>query len=186
MIPVVTVVLVATNEMHGLVWPEIVPTVTDGTFVLVYANGPAAIVCMAYSYILAITSVTMLVFTLVQCSQVYRRQIWLLFLCVVIFMLADLIDMTGMSPIPGLDLDPLALGLCGILVFEGAIRFRLLDIAPVVYHNLYSAMHVGVIAVDSSGKVIECNPAARRYLSLPEGTRGLYPQQRCTCSRVAP
>lgn len=169
-IPVVTVVLVATNEMHGLVWPEIVPTVTDGTFVLVYANGPAAIVCMAYSYILAITSVTMLVFTLVQCSQVYRRQIWLLFLCVVIFMLADLIDMTGSSPIPGLDLDPLALGLCGILVFEGAIRFRLLDIAPVVYHNLYSAMHVGVIAVDSSGKVIECNPAARRYLSLPEGT----------------
>jgi signal transduction histidine kinase len=179
-IPVITVVLVATNEMHGLVWPEIIPTVTDGTFVLVYANGPMALVCMAYSYILAITSVTMLVFTLVQCSQVYRRQIWLLFLCVVIFMLADLIDMTGSSPIPGLDLDPLALGLCGILVFEGAIRFRLLDIAPVVYHNLYSAMHVGVIAVDSNGKVIECNPAARRYLSLPEST-GDY-----TLSNVAP
>ncbi len=168
-IPLVTVLLVATNEMHGLVWPEIVPTVTDGTFVMVYANGPAALVSAVYSYVLAITSVTMLVFTLVQCSQVYRRQIWLIFLCTIIFMLADLIDMTGLSPIPGLDLDPLALGLSGILVFEGAIRFRLLDIAPVVYHNLYSAMHVGVIAVDSGGKVIECNPAARHYLSLPEG-----------------
>jgi signal transduction histidine kinase len=167
-IPVVTVVFVATNEMHGLVWPEIVPTVTDGTFVMVYANGPVAIISAAYSYVLAITSVTMLVFTLVQCSQVYRRQIWLIFLCTIIFMLADLIDMTGLSPIPGLDLDPFALGISGILVFEGAIRFRLLDIAPVVYHNLYSAMHVGVIAVDSSGKVIECNPAARHYLSLPE------------------
>jgi len=167
-IPVITVILVATNELHGLVWPQIVPTVTDGTFVLVYANGPAALIFSGYSYILAMTACTLLVFTLVQSSQTYRRQIWLLFVCIVIFMLADIIDIFGLSPIPGLDLDPLALGLGGLLVYEAAIRYRLLDLAPVVYHNLYSAMHVGVIAVDNEGKIIECNPAARHYLSLPE------------------
>ena len=167
-IPVATVVLVATNEMHGLVWPEIIPAVTDDTFVLVYANGPAALVSAGYSYILAMAACTMLVFTLVQSSQIYRRQIWLLFVCTVIFMLADLTDIFGLSPIPGLDLDPLALGLGGLLVYEGAIRYRLLDLAPVVYHNLYAAMHVGVIAVDNEGKIIECNPAARHELSLPE------------------
>jgi signal transduction histidine kinase len=85
------------------------------------------------------------------------------------FMLSDIIDIFGMSPIPGLDLDPLALGFAGILVFEGTIRLRLLDIAPVVYQNLYSAMQVGVIAVDNEGTIIESNPAARHYLSLPEG-----------------
>jgi PAS domain-containing protein/two-component sensor histidine kinase len=168
-IPVVTIVLVATNELHGLVWPQIVPTVTDGTFVMVYANGPAALISAGYSYILAITACTMLVLTLVQSSQIYRSQIWLLFVCTVIFMLADVIDIFGLSPIPGLDLDPLALGLGGLLVYEGTIRFRLLDLAPVVYHNLYSAMHIGVIAVDNEGKIIECNPAARQYLCLPEG-----------------
>jgi len=168
-IPLVTIGLVATNELHGLVWPQIVPTITDGTFVLVYANGPAALLSVAYSYLLGITAVTMLVFTLVQCSATYRRQIWLLFTCTIIFMLANLIDIAGINPIPGLDLEPLALGFAGILVYEGAIRFRLLDLAPVVYHNMYSAMHVGVIAVDNGGRVIECNPAARRYLSLPEG-----------------
>ncbi len=168
-LPAATLALVATNELHGLVWPEIVPAFTDGTFVLVYAYGPAALVSASYSYILAVTACTMLVFTLVQCSQIYRRQIWLIFVCVVIFMLSDIIDIFGMSPIPGLDLDPLALGLAGVLVFEGAIRLRLLDIAPVVYQNLYSAMQVGVIAVDNEGTIIESNPAARHYLSLPEG-----------------
>jgi signal transduction histidine kinase len=167
-IPAATVILAATNEMHGLVWPEIIPTVTDGTFVLVYANGPAALISSGYSYLLAMAACTMLVFTLVQSSQIYRRQIWLLFVCMVIFMLADIIDIFGLSPIPGLDLDPLALGLGGLLVYEGAIRYRLLDLAPVVYHNLYSAMLVGVVAVDNNGKIIECNPAARHYLSLPE------------------
>jgi signal transduction histidine kinase len=41
-------------------------------------------------------------------------------------------------------------------------------------------MHVGVIAADSNGKVIECNPAARHYLSLPEGLGGY------TLNSVAP
>jgi PAS domain-containing protein len=167
-IPAVALVLVATNEMHGLIWPDIVLAVTDGTFVLVYANGPAALAVAAYSYVLAITAVTILVFTLVRYSQIYRRQIWLLFACTIIFILSDIIDIFGLSPIPGLDLDPLALGLSGILVYEGAIRFRLLDLAPVVYHTMYTAMHVGVIAVDTRGKIIECNPAARHFLSLPE------------------
>jgi len=167
-VPAITVVLVFTNEMHGLVWPEIVPAVTDGTFVMVYASGPAALVSIAYSYVLAVASVSLLVFTLVRSSRIYRRQIWLLILCTIIFLLSDLIDIFSLSPVPGLDLDPLALGICGIIVFEGAIRYRLLDIAPVVYHNLYSAMHAGVIAVDNNGNVIECNPAARQYLGLPE------------------
>ena len=166
-VPAITIILVFTNEMHGLVWPEIVPAVTDGTFVMVYASGPAALVSMGYSYILAVASVSMLIFTLVQCSEIYRRQIWLLILCTGIFLLSDLIDIFGLSPVPGLDLDPLALGLCGIIVFEGAIRYRLLDIAPIVYHDMYSAMQTGVIAVDNQGNVIECNPAARQYLSLP-------------------
>jgi len=167
-IPATVLAFVATNDMHGLVWPAIVPAVTDGTFVMVYANGPVALASSAYSYILTIAAISMLVITLVQCSQMYRRQIWLLFACTVIFILADLTEIAGFSPLPGLDLDPLALGIGGIIVFQAAIRFRLLDLAPVVYHNLFSAMHVGVVAVDSSGRVIECNPAARHYLSLPE------------------
>lgn len=166
-IPVITVILVFTNEMHGLVWPAIVPAVTRDTFVMVYANGPAALLFVAYAYLLAMAACSMLVFTLVQSSQIYRRQIWLLFLGTFIFLFADVIDIFGLSPVPGLDLDPLALGLAGILVYEGAIRYRLLDIAPVVYHTLHAAMHVGVIAVDTRGQIIECNPAARHYLSLP-------------------
>lgn len=168
-VPLATLGFVATNEMHGLVWPQIVPAVTDGTFVMVYAWGPVALLSAAYSYLLAITAVTMLVFTLARCSEVYRRQIWLIFLCIVIFMLADLIDMLGISPIPGLDLDPLALGISGLIVYQAAIRYRLLDLAPVVYDSMYTAMHVGVIAVDGDGMILEANPAARLYLGLPEG-----------------
>ncbi|WP_292347299.1 MULTISPECIES: histidine kinase N-terminal 7TM domain-containing protein [unclassified Methanoregula] len=173
-VPALTVILVFTNEMHGLVWPEIVPAVTRGTFVMVYANGPAALASTGYSYILAVASVSMLIFTLVQCSEIYRRQIWLLILCTGIFLISDLIDIFSLSPVPGLDLDPLALGICGIIVFEGAIRYRLLDIAPIVYHEMYSAMQTGVIAVDNQGSIIECNPAARQYLSLA-GTAGDSP-----------
>lgn len=167
-VPVVTLGLVATNEIHGLVWPEIVPSIVDGTLLLVYANGPAALVSAAYSYILIIAASILLVFTVVQCSQIYRRQIWVLFACTIIVMLADFIDIAGWNPMPGVDLDPLAIGIAGILIFEGAIRFRLFDLAPVVYHSLYSAVHIGVIAIDNDGRIIECNPAARHYLSLPD------------------
>ena len=171
-VPALVLGLVASNEWHGLIWSKITPVITDGFLVLVYENGPGALFSAAYSYLLVIVSCTLLVFAMFRCSAIYRRQIWVLLCCTLIVMIGDVVDLAGFNPLPGVDLTPIALGAAGILIFEGAIRYRLLDLAPVVYNNLYTTMNVGIIALDPAGRIIEFNPAAQRFLSLPGDAMG--------------
>jgi PAS domain-containing protein len=76
---------------------------------------------------------------------------------------------TGLSSAPNLDLTPFAFLLSGAAIYWGLVRFRFLDIVPVARDALIEGMDHGVVVVDTEGRVVDPNPAARRILGLPSG-----------------
>ena len=71
-----------------------------------------------------------------------------------------------MSPIQGLDLTPFAFTLTGILVALSIFRFKMLDILPVAYNNLFNKMSSGASVIDSLKGIVEINQAAEKILKI--------------------
>ena len=185
--PALIVLLVFTNEMHGLVWPEIVPTVTEGTFVMVYANRPAlrsSILPMPTS-LLSLRS---------PCwssrwSSVPRSTaggFWLLILCTAIFLLADLIDLFSLFTRYRVSTSTRSR-----LVFA---RDSLSSRVPSgtgcstsrrsCTATCTTAMHVGVIAVDNFGhRDSELQPGSETVPLPAGGDPRMFTQQRRTLAQ---
>jgi PAS domain S-box-containing protein len=164
-VPVLTLLLVATNGAHGLVWSR---TALDpsGAF-LVVEYGAWFWVFWAYSYSMLVLGTFFLVSTLLRSSRLYRRQGAALLVALAAPWVGNGMYVLGLNPFPYLDLTPFAFLLSGAALSWGLFRFRFLDIVPVARDALVEGMEDGVIVVDPRGRVVDLNPAARRILGVP-------------------
>src|SRR5262249_8463417 len=72
--------------------------------------------------------------------------------------------LSGLTPLPGLDLTPFAFAISGIALTWGIWRFRLLDLVPVARDALIERMSDGVLVLDVRNRIVDINPAACRMI----------------------
>ncbi len=162
--PAVTLVLVATNEQHGLIWEHITPNLGVASEILVYDHGLWFWIFTVFSYILLlIGSLRLLCFAL-HSQDLYRSQSVSIIIGSIIPWLSNVIYLAGLSPIPGLDLTPPAFAVSGLVLGWGIFRHRLLDLVPIARHALVEHMSDGVIVVDIHDRIVDINPSARSML----------------------
>jgi len=163
-LPLVTLVLVFTNEAHGLIWSR---TAVDGSGVfLILDHGPFFWVYWIYSYVLLILGTYFLISFLLRAPGLYRRQTWALLLGACAPWVGNGMYVMGINPLPGVDLTPFAFLFTGAALSLGLFRLKLLDIIPVARDAVIEGMNDGVIVVDSRGRIVDLNPAARRVPRL--------------------
>ena len=138
-IPLITVVLVWTNESHRLIWKESNLDSSDPFLPLDLTYGPWFWVNLGYAYVL-------------------------LFLGLSLPWIANGIYLLRLGPIPQLDLTPFAYILSGIAFALGLFRFKLLDIVPVARRAIVEGMSDGVIVFDPQGRIVDINLAAQRII----------------------
>jgi PAS domain S-box-containing protein len=164
-IPAITLLLVATNEAHRLVWSR---TALDrsGTFLLI-EHGAWFWVYLSYSYLVLLGGTVALISALIRSPRLYRRQGTAVLAGVAVPWVGNGMYVLGLNPLPRLDLTPFTFVISGAALSWGLFRFRLLDIAPVARDAVIEGMDDGVLAVDSRGRVVDLNPAAQRILGHP-------------------
>jgi len=160
-IPAVTIILALTNNLHGLVLRNAYLIPFGPLLTLGREYGPWFWVHASYSFLLLLISVGLLLRTLLRSSTSYRSQRLALLLATLPPSVCSLLFVLGLSPIPGLEVTPILLGLAGVPVGWALFRYHLFDIVPVAHHRVIEGMHDGVIVLDSKGQVIDLNPAAR-------------------------
>ncbi len=165
-VPLVTLLLVATNEVHGLIWSR--TTLSPSGRFLTLDYGAGFWVYWVYSYVLLVLGTFYLVSMLVRSPRVYREQGAALLVAVAAPWVGNGMYVTGLSPAPNLDLTPFAFLLSGAALSFGLLRFHFLDIVPVARDTVIEGMEDGVIVVDTEGRVVDLNPAARRILDRPD------------------
>lgn len=75
---------------------------------------------------------------------------------------------SGFHPLGRLDLTPFALlGTAGLTTWA-IFHDRLVEVVPIARNYLVDHFHEGVLVVDSTGTVVDTNPALRRMLGLSE------------------
>ncbi|MBI5835154.1 MAG: hypothetical protein HZB16_22850, partial [Armatimonadetes bacterium] len=96
--PVVTLLLVWTNEWHHLAWPTITPTRGPQGAAALYGHGPVVWVVAGYSYLLLAGSTLMLLRTVHHGPALYRRQARPVTLAIGVGILANAAYLAGLSP----------------------------------------------------------------------------------------
>jgi PAS domain S-box-containing protein len=165
--PVVTVALVWTNDLHGLMRRNIYLD-TAGPFpVIGKAFGPWFWLHAAYTYLLLTLTIYLLIEALRRPSPLYRRQTLVLLIGSLLPMIWNALYNFGLSPIPRYDVAPAVLSLSGIVVAWGLFRYRLFDVVPVARATVMEGMDDGVIVLDVQNRVVDLNPAVQRILGWP-------------------
>ena len=180
-LPLVTLLLVWTNEVHGLVWSS-TTVETDGGFAnLVVGHGPGFWVYWIYANLLLLAATAFMVPHLTRSLRLYRAQGIVLLLSTLAPWAANAMYVLGFTPGPNLDLTPFAFLVVGIGSAVAIFRYRFLDLVPVARESVVEGMGDGVVVVDPVGRIVDLNPAAERMISrrsneaVGEAAEGLVP-----------
>src|SRR6266700_3452908 len=163
--PLITLLLVGTNQFHGLIESNI-RLDTSGSFTaLEVTYGVWYWINIAYSYLLLFVGailICMLIQSLVRSARLYLGQAVALLIAVVAPWVGNALTIFGLNPFPKLDLTPFAFTVTGVAMASSLFLFRLLDIIPVAREAVIESMRDAVIVLDEQNRIVDLNPAAQR------------------------
>ncbi|MHA6482868.1 histidine kinase N-terminal 7TM domain-containing diguanylate cyclase [Paenibacillus sp. strain BS8-2] len=158
-IPVITFLLVATNNSHHLFYKDVYlrsDTVTPMVDIIV---GEWYIVHGAYTFGSLLAGVVLLLRQLISTKRTFRTQLLTLLIGQSLPMIGAFLYLIGVTPY-GMDPVPFILSITSALYIWAILSTRLLMIVPIAKENLFESMKEGVIVLDRSGRLIDFNRAA--------------------------
>ena len=162
-IPVACLLLVWTNEYHFLIWSSISQR-DFGTHRMAYfGHGPAFYLFVAHSYSMLLAGTALLIRQAVKVHAEFKMQTFLMVFGVMVNWTGNILYLSGVNPIPGLDWTPLGLIFSGIIYSVALFQFRLLGLVPVAGETVLESMDDIVIVLDNSARIIYLNRAFEFY-----------------------
>lgn len=167
-IPIITLLLVWTNELHGLIWTSTSLILENNLSYLVLEHGPWFWVNVGYVNLLLVTSTFYLLRRIVTTPNQFRGQIVLIILGSLCPWLGNILYITDSNPFPYLDLTPLAFAMTAFFFTMALFRFKFLDVVPIARERVVEQLESGVIILDYQGRVVDVNQTAVNLLQQTE------------------
>ena len=170
-IPVLTLGLAFTNELHHLIWTSFTPAPNN---MLIYGHGLWFWVYGVYYYILIAIATLLLIRALARFPKYHRSRVAAVLVGVLLPWIGNAANAIGLIPIPGLDLAPVALSITGAIMAYSVYKFELLNLTPVARDALIEDMNDSVIVLDTQDRIVDINPAACRLLRVDKAPIGEF------------
>jgi DNA-binding CsgD family transcriptional regulator/PAS domain-containing protein len=172
-IPIATICLQATNDIHGLVWRRYHFERIDGHLVNhVDAYGPWFWVHVIYSYgLYALGAIDLLAENLGRHRR-FRLRAALTVVAVGIPVFANVAYVAHNATGIYWDNSALTFALSGFLLTIVMVKYQLFTVAPPPRRQVYDSLDQGLTVLDAQGSVIDMNAAALRHFGLDEPPLG--------------
>jgi PAS domain S-box-containing protein len=165
-VPLITLILAFTTERHGLIWKSI-RIETMGRFsALQVTHGLWFWIYWLYSYVLLAVGTIFILRSFNRMKGLLRRQNLVLLIAVLTPWLGNLLYVSGLSPIPNLDITPFAFTISVAVFALGIFRWKMVNLAPVARDLVVEKMPDGMIVLDAQGNVVDINPALQKALRI--------------------
>jgi PAS domain-containing protein len=168
-IPVITILAAFTNKWYGLIWAEYT-LANSGPISVFHAihYGPWWWVFFVYSYVLLFWGSLVILWARRYRGEAYRRQYALILVGLVLPWGANALFLANLSPIPLLDISPIAFTISAVIFGWGMFRFSLFDLVPISGQPIIQRLAAAAVVLDLKDRLIEINPAAYRMLSVTD------------------
>src|SRR6266508_2157096 len=165
-VPAITLILAFTTEYHGLIWKDI-RIHTVGTFsALEVTHGFWFWIYWMYSNTLLLLGAIFILQSFNRTKGLFRRQNIILLIAVLTPWFGNVLYVSGLSPIPNLDITPFAFTISVVVFAWGISSFKLVNLAPVARDLVVEKMPDGMIVLDAQGNVVDINPAVQKALGV--------------------
>ena len=164
-IPLITNLLVWSNEFHGLIRQNVYLDQSGLFPVVAKTYGPWFWVHIVYAYCLNTTAMFLLIKALRHKSPLYRGQSLTILMGTVLIVIPNILYILGLSP-ARFDVTPVFMAVSGCIIAWGLFRYRLFDVAPVARAMVIDSMGGAVIVLDEKKRILDLNPAAEKLLGL--------------------
>ena len=162
LIPAIIFILAWTNEYHLLIWSRFEPS-TQWENLYIFHHGLLFYVWIAYAYILILLTTILLIRYFIYASPAFRSQAGMLLLGNLFPWIINIIFVTQLNPIPGLDITPMSFVLTALTLTWGLTSYRLFDLVPVAREVLVNQLGDGLLVIDLRGRVIDVNQALLNF-----------------------
>jgi len=156
-IPLITIVLVLTNEKHLLMWPSV--TLDPIKNIAYYSHGTGFWVFYAFTETLLLSGLYNLVNSIYKFKAYYKTQGGTLIIATLIPIIGNLMYVTNINPYPGFDWTPVSFVLTGLIIALGIFRFSMFNIVPLARTKLFETLNDGVLVINADGFIEDCNSA---------------------------
>lgn len=163
-IPVTTLVLIATNDAHHLVFTDSWIVMRGGIVIVGHDHGPWFWLHTAYSYLLLGSGIVVMGRHVSSGGERYYGQTAIMVAGALAPVAANVLYLSAPDSLLSLDPTPVAFSVSMLFYAVGLFRYNLLDLAPVGRARILESMPSGVAVLDAEGRVLDCNPAAENML----------------------
>ena len=165
-IPIVTLLLMWTNEKHGLIWDQYSVYREGSTMLAEKTYGTWFWVHASYSYLLLLGASILIIRSAIVLPSVYRWQNITLALALLVPWVGSMAYVSGIIRPGGLDPTPFAFAFSGLMLTFALFGLRLLDIVPVARDTVVDVMSDAVLVLDTQNRIVDLNPSAQLMLGL--------------------
>ncbi len=155
-----------TNDYHHLFRVGNTLDTTFGYPLLISEYAIGFWVFAIYMYTLLALGAVTLVRAMARAPRLYRGQAIALITGAAAPWVGNILFISGMNPLPGIDLTPFGFGVTGLAFGWALTRYQLLDLVPVARDSIFENMTDGVLVLDPRSRVIEINPAAQSMMGV--------------------
>lgn len=174
-LPLLHVLLVATNAWHGWVWPEIILGPPHSN-VAIYKHGFGYFWIVGSVYLYVLRGMQLLAHSAFRAGALRQRQTLLLILGALFPFIGSALYSLDMLP-NGLNFTPMSFMATGVFFFWALFRIGIFDVLPIAREMLIEHLRDGVIVVDLKHRIVDINPKGRSLTGLSSGCvgRSLHP-----------
>lgn len=171
-IPIFVLASVFTNSYHHLFYTSLSIDQTGAFPTLHFERGPIYWLHVTYVYLIFAAAAFLLIHQYRLPHVLYRRQARLMVGCSLFVIIVTGLHLSGLIPLPNIDINPFAMIISSSVMGWGILNLRLIELTPVARDTLFEILKDGVLVLDAQQRVVDFNPAAGRYLSLPADSVG--------------
>jgi signal transduction histidine kinase/CheY-like chemotaxis protein len=168
LVPVTVMLLAWTNERHHLIWREIGVAQGDGWSLLQLSYGSFFWIYVAYSYLLLLTALGLIVDSAVRRKGLWRRQSILIGVGVSAPFAGNILHIFGIAPLQPLDPTVFLFVITGLTLGVAALHPRFLTMAPVARDLVLDLISDGVVVIDHEASVTDLNAVAASVLRVSQ------------------
>jgi len=162
--PLLTMLMILTNEYHGLIWTSNTLQ-TIGLFsVRVSTHGAWFWLHTTYSYLLLFLGTLLLIQAFIPLRHPYRGQATSILIGAFVPWIGNALYLSGLNPFPNLDPTPFTFTITCLAMAWGLYIFGLLDIVPVARSAVIENMSDPMIVLDAQDRIVDLNPSAQSIL----------------------
>jgi PAS domain-containing protein len=163
-IPLCSIILVATNDLHFLFYSAVEAGISGNFSFLKTEAGPFWWVHVAYSYLAVIIGIVFLGQLFSSVPRANRFPVGMFISSALLPYAASIAYVSSFKPFGFLDITPVAFIFMALIVIYGSSFRRALDVTPLAYDLLFTNIPDAIFVIDKKGALININPAAQKLL----------------------